>query len=131
MPEEKPEKEMEELSRAIVAAITNSSKVRLAMEKIWERDKIGASSYMMMMLELKNLAEYLGLPDDANHSFDETTEDNESTLTHPGDDDSEEDEKRVAEPETLTKNELAFREFLTERFDEADWLSKNRISFER
>ena len=124
MPEEKPEKEMDELSRAIVAAITGSEEVRLAMEKICEQEKVGARSYMMMMLELKNLAEYLGLSGDIPPL-------DEDGIGAPLDETEDEKEKPVAESEMLSKNELAFREFLAERFDESGWLSKNRISFGR
>ena len=129
MPEEKPEKEMDELSRAIVAAITGSEEVRLAMEKICEQEKVGARSYMMMMLELKNLAEYLGLSGDIP-PLDEDAVD-EDGIGAPLDETNDEKEKPVAESEMLSKNELAFREFLSERFDESGWLSKNRISFGR
>ena len=128
MPEEKPEKEMEELSRAIVAAITGSKKVRQAMKKICEQEKIGGSSYMMMMLELKNLAEYLGLPLDTHPSCEDTDEEESQTEFS---DKADNEEERVTESESLSKNEIAFREFLADRFDEASWLSKNRISFER
>ena len=129
MPEEKPEKEMEELSRAIVAAITGSEEVRLAMEKICEQEKVGARSYMMMMLELKNLADFLGLKADAPPSCDDAAE-KEASAALEGNADNEKEEP-VAESERFSKNELAFRDFLAERFDESEWLSKNRISFER
>ena len=131
MPEEKPEKEMEELSRAIVAAITGSKEVRLAMEKICEQEKVGARSYMMMMLELNNLANYLGLSADAPPSDEDIADDEERAALLGDADADDEREESVAESETFSKNELAFREFLAERFDETEWLSKNKISFGR
>lgn len=131
MPEEKSEKEMDELSKAIVAAITNSPKVRKAVEKICDTDDLGSNAYMMMMLEIKNLADFMGIdaPEDLA-SAEEACEEADIDAPPLAAGDNKKPVK-IGEGESLSENELAFREFMAERFDEADWLSKNKIFYKR
>lgn len=135
---EEPEKEMDELSRAIVAAITSSKSVREAVEKICLSEDMGPNAYMMMMLEIRNLASYLGVnqedkcdPDCDGSScsepdLDMTLED-EFDISLDDEDIEFESAPLPEEGERLTANERAFRDFFAERFDEERWLRRHGI----
>jgi hypothetical protein len=135
MSEEKPDKNMEALSRAIVDALLRAPEVRRAMERIAhsDEDHLGPESFMVMMLKVRNLAESLGIDVPADDEEREPKPDrvfdtDELTLklSETGVDiDAFIDTVEAEEPPT--DNETLFREFAAERFDEAAWLRKLRL----
>lgn len=123
------EEEFEFLSRAIVDAIVKSSDVRKAIRKLSESDESYAKSFMVLMLKVQNIAETMegekpakpGLPTEKKMELGK--EDFEGEL----DEEPEEPRKNYVDGKLLSPSEMAFREFLAERFDQDDWLRRNKL----
>lgn len=123
------EEEFEFLSRAIVDAIVKSSDVRKAIRKLSESDESYAKSFMVLMLKVQNIAETLegekpakpGLPTEKKMELGK--EDFEGEL----DEEPEETRKNYVDGKLLSPSEMAFRKFLAERFDQDDWLKRNKL----
>ncbi len=131
---------MDELSRAIVEAMVNSPEVKKAMTKLTGRENLCSSSFLMLMLKVKNLSDSMnvgskgsgggaGSPkkddcggegvNNANSPLPEQFTDFSSEISC----DFVEDGKR------LTKGEVDFRDFLSDKFDEMAWLKKHGIVY--
>lgn len=114
-----PDQNHEELSRALVSAMLASEEVRHAMEAILADQPIDEDTHMVLMLKIKSLAESFGMLEG-----DSTPADLSSAIESSigsvklG---------KVTRGDELGAGEKAFREYLDNRFDEKEWLKKNRL----
>jgi len=111
----------EKLSKAITEAVLSSPKVKKIVSEIQERDDICPQSFMVLVLKLQSLTE----------GFDvEVEEAPEKPKTKP-----RRTKKKTAgegqyiDGEKLSKKEIEFEEFISERFDAQEWLKKNGLIF--
>lgn len=116
------EQQFEKLSRAITEAVMRSEKVRRIVEEIQKKENICPQSFMVLVLNMQSLSGAIEM----TAQEEETAEKKPLKRTR---------KKRTAECDQfidgrkLTKNEVAFQEFLNERFDANEWFKRNGISF--
>jgi hypothetical protein len=129
---ERPEDDMEMLSKAIVDAIIKSKEVREAIRKLSDTDESYSKSFMVLMLRVQNLVESIGV--DLSKATDPASEDE----FNPGPVKPSATRKKknravfknLVDGKVETPSELAFREFLAKRFDQDEWLKKIGIIFD-
>ena len=111
--------EYEKLSKAITEAVLSSLKVKKIVSEIQQRDDICPQSFMVLVLKLQSLTEGFEV------EVEEATEKPKKKTRRS--------KKKAAEPtqyidgEKLSKNEIAFEELISERFDTEEWLKKNGL----
>ena len=109
----------EKLSKAITEAVLSSPKVKKIVSEIQKRDDICPQSFMVLVLKLQSLTEGFEV---------EVEEAPEKTKKKP-----RRSKKKTAEEaqfidgERLSKKEIEFEEFISERFDAEEWLKKNGL----
>jgi len=109
----------EKLSKAITEAVLSSPKVKKIVSEIQKRDEICPQSFMVLVLKLQSLTEGFEV---------EVEEAQEKTKKKP-----RRSKKKTAEEaqfidgERLSKKEIEFEEFISERFDAEEWLKKNGL----
>jgi hypothetical protein len=109
----------EKLSKAITEAVLSSPKVKKIVSEIQKRDEICPQSFMVLVLKLQSLTEGFEV---------EVEEAPEKTKKKP-----RRSKKKAAEEaqfidgERLSKKEIEFEEFISERFDAEEWLKKNGL----
>lgn len=119
-----PEKELEKLSKAITEAVMNSEKVRKIVSEIKKNEKICPHSFMVLVMKMQVLT-------DSYETDVELEEDLQEKEKKP----AKKAKKKSSEPaqyidgRKLSKNEIAFQEFVKERFDAESWLKKNGLIF--
>lgn len=115
------ERDFERLSRAITEAVMRSEKVRSIVEEIQKKENICPQSFMVLVLNMQSLSGAM-------------------EMTAPEEEREEKPPKRTRRKKAaghdqyidgrkLTKNEIAFQEFVNERFDADEWFRRNGISF--
>ncbi|VAX17017.1 hypothetical protein MNBD_NITROSPINAE03-453, partial [hydrothermal vent metagenome] len=118
MPEnERPDDDMEMLSKAIVDAIIKSKDVREAIRKLSDTDESYSKSFMVLMLRVQNLVESIGV--DLSKAVDSTPEEkfNPGPIKPSAIKKKKKDFfKNLVDGKIETPSELAFREFLADRF---------------
>ena len=118
------ERDFERLSRAITEAVMRSEKVRRIVDDIQKKENICPQSFMVLVLSMQSLS---GAMDQSA-----PTQEEESAEKKPP---KRVRKKKTAEGEQyidgrkLTKNEIAFQEFINERFDADEWFKRHGISF--
>ncbi len=115
-----PDQNHEDLSRALVSAMLASEEVRHAMEAILADQPIDEDTHMVLMLKIKSLAESFGLLEGGDGSPVDLSSAIENSIgsVKLG---------KVTRGDELGAGEKAFREYLDNRFDEKEWLKKNRL----
>ena len=109
----------EKLSKAITEAVLSSPKVKKIVSEIQKRDEICPQSFMVLVLKLQSLTEGFEV---------EVEEAPEKTKKKP-----RRSKKKAAEEAQyidgarLSKKEIEFEEFISERFDAEEWLKKNGL----
>lgn len=133
MPEnERPEDDMEMLSKAIVDAIVKSKDVREAIRKLSDTDESYSKSFMVLMLRVQNLVESIGV--DLSKAVDPSSEEkfNPNIVKPPAAKKKNRDFfKNLVDGKVESPSELAFREFLANRFDQDEWLKKIGVIFDK
>ncbi|MFW2331587.1 MAG: hypothetical protein ACN4E2_04755 [Nitrospinota bacterium] len=129
MSEKKPDKDIEALSKAIVEAMLRDPVVRAAVNKITGKEQLDVTSLMVMTIKVKNLAESMGIKLVKTKS---TTGQNSDSNLKPTKKVVKEKVKSIApalldEGKKLSEKELAFREYAAQRFDEKEWLIRNKL----
>lgn len=115
------ERDFEKLSRAITEAVMRSEKVRKLVEEIQKKENICPQSFMVLVLSMQSLS----------GAMDNTSEESDTEKKPP---------KRARKRKTpengqyidgrkLSKNEIAFQEFINERFDADEWFKRHGIVF--
>jgi len=120
------EREMENLSKAIVDAILSSSDVKEALEKLQKLDASTANSIMVFLVRLDSLSEISG-NEVQKEKFIE-----EAMKLKPQ---KRRGRKKQASPpiidgKIISKNEEKFLDYLSKNFDQAKWLKNNKLKIE-
>ena len=117
------ERDFEKLSRAITEAVMRSEKVRKLVEEIQKKENICPQSFMVLVLSMQSLSGAMG-----NMSAQEELDPEKKPPKRPR-------KKKAAENgqfidgQKLSKNEIAFQEFINDRFDADEWFKRHGIVF--
>lgn len=127
---ERPDDDMEMLSKAIVDAIIKSKDVREAIRKLSDTDESYSKSFMVLMLRVQNLVESIGV--DLSKAVDPSSDEkfNPAPVKPSAAKKKNNDFKNLVDGKIETPSELAFREFLADRFDQDEWLKKIGVIFD-
>lgn len=109
----------EKLSKAITEAVLSSPKVKKIVSEIQARDDICPQSFMVLVLKLQSLTEGFDV------EVEEATEKPKKKARRPKKKAVE--EAQFIDGEKLSKSEIKFEEFISERFNQEDWLKKNGL----
>ncbi len=109
----------EKLSKAITEAVLSSPKVKKIVSEIQKRDDICPQSFMVLVLKLQSLTE--GFDVDVEESLDKPKKKPRRTKKKAV------EEAQYIDGARLSKNEIQFEEFVSERFDAEEWLKKNGL----
>lgn len=111
----------EKLSKAITEAVLSSSKVKKIVAEIQQRDDICPQSFMVLVLKLQTLTEGFDVEiEEASEKPKKKTRRAKKKLT---------EEAQFIDGEKLSQNEIKFEEFISERFNQEDWLRNNGLIF--
>ncbi len=126
------EDDMDILSKVIVDAIMKSKDVRRAIRKLSDSDESRQKSFMVLMLKVQNLVDSMEPGDDSlsrEIHIDPDEIERQAKVRKPV-----ENWKRksrfVVDGKMETPQELAFREFLSKKFDQDEWLRKNGLTMD-
>ncbi|HJM83549.1 MAG TPA: hypothetical protein QF720_08180 [Nitrospinota bacterium] len=126
------EDDMEFLSRVIVNAIMQSEEVRKAIKMLTESDKTNQKSFMVLMLKVQHLLDSID-PDDKRITreikldLDEVEEQSEISKSS---DNWKRKSRFIVDGKMETPQELAFRKFLSEKFNQREWLRSNGLNLD-
>jgi hypothetical protein len=109
----------EKLSKAITEAVLSSPKVKKIVSEIQKRDDICPQSFMVLVLKLQSLTE--GFDVEVEEALDKPKKKPRRTKKKSA------EEAQYIDGARLSKNEIQFEEFISERFDAEEWLKKNGL----
>jgi len=109
----------EKLSKAITEAVLSSPKVKKIVSEIQKRDEICPQSFMVLVLKLQSLTE--GFEVEVEEAPEKTKKKPRRTKKKAA------EEAQFIDGERLSKKEIEFEEFISERFDAEEWLKKNGL----
>ena len=109
----------EKLSKAITEAVLSSPKVKKIVSEIQKRDEICPQSFMVLVLKLQSLTEGFDV------EVEEAPEKSKKKVRRSKEKAAE--EAQYIDGAKLSKKELEFEEFISERFDAEEWLKKNGL----
>ena len=118
---ESPDRDYEKLSKAITEAVLSSEKVRKLVSDIQKKDEICPQSFMVLVLKLQSLTE--GMETESEEPVQKAPK----KTRRPKKSESEPDQ--FIDGERLSKKEIAFQEYINERFNAEEWLKKNGLIF--
>ncbi len=111
----------EKLSKAITEAVLSSPKVKKIVSEIQQRDEICPQSFMVLVLKLQSLTE--GFDVEVEEAPEKPKKKTRRTKKKTA------EEGQYIDGEKLSQKEIAFEEFISERFDPEEWLKKNGLIF--
>ena len=109
----------EKLSKAITEAVLSSPKVKKIVSEIQKRDEICPQSFMVLVLKLQSLTE--GFEVEVEEATEKPKKKSRRTKKKVA------EEAQYIDGARLSKNEIEFEEFISERFDAEEWLKKNGL----
>ena len=109
----------EKLSKAITEAVLSSPKVKKIVSEIQKRDDICPQSFMVLVLKLQSLTE--GFDVEVEEALDKPKKKPRRSKKKAA------EEAQYIDGARLSKNEIQFEEFISERFDAEEWLKKNGL----
>ena len=109
----------EKLSKAITEAVLSSPKVKKIVSEIQKRYDICPQSFMVLVLKLQSLTE--GFDVEVEEALDKPKKKPRRTKKKAA------EEAQYIDGARLSKNEIQFEEFISERFDAEEWLKKNGL----
>ena len=109
----------EKLSKAITEAVLSSPKVKKIVSEIQKRDEICPQSFMVLVLKLQSLTEGFDV------EVEEAPEKSKKKVRRSKKKAAE--EAQYIDGARLSKKEIEFEEFISERFDAEEWLKKNGL----
>lgn len=115
------DQKFEELSKAIAEAVMNSKKVKKVVAEIQKKEKICPQSFMVLVLKMQVLADSLDLDIE-----DPAVEKKRTKRTRKK---PSKEQGQYIDGQKLSKNEIAFENYFSERFDAGQWLKKNGLEF--
>ena len=137
------EKELQELSHAIVEALTHNDDVMALLADLKEREVIDSSTLLGLALKISDLLELSGMAftqEDVAEGPSAIIENNVAENDPSGEAKtekflgnisqeikSEEAEEAIIDGRELSENEIAFQEWSNDNFDEKEWLKNTRL----
>ncbi len=109
----------EKLSKAITEAVLSSPKVQKIVSEIQKRDDICPQSFMVLVLKLQSLTE--GFDVEVEEAQEKPKKKSRRSKKKAG------EEAQFIDGAKLSKKEIAFEEFISERFDTEEWLKRNGL----
>lgn len=109
----------EKLSKAITEAVLSSPSVKKIVSEIQKRDEICPQSFMVLVLKLQSLTE--GFDVEVEEAPEKSKKKARRTKKKAA------EEAQYIDGARLSKKELEFEEFISERFDAEEWLKKNGL----
>ncbi|MEE8206489.1 MAG: hypothetical protein V3T82_06035 [Nitrospinaceae bacterium] len=109
----------EKLSKAITEAVLSSPKVKKIVSEIQQRDDICPQSFMVLVLKLQSLTE--GFEVEVEEAPEKSKKKSRRTKKKVA------EEAQYIDGARLSKKEIEFEEFISERFDAEEWLKKNGL----
>ena len=109
----------EKLSKAITEAVLSSPKVKKIVSEIQKRDEICPQSFMVLVLKLQSLTE--GFEVEVEEAREKPRKKTRRTKKKAA------EEAQYIDGARLSKKEIEFEEFISERFDTEEWLKKNGL----
>ncbi len=109
----------EKLSKAITEAVLSSPKVKKIVSEIQKRDEICPQSFMVLVLKLQSLTE--GFDVEVEEAPEKSKKKARRTKKKTA------EEAQYIDGAKLSKKEIEFEEFISERFDAEEWLKKNGL----
>ncbi|MBI4667223.1 MAG: hypothetical protein HY751_12545 [Nitrospinae bacterium] len=122
------EKELKALSQAIMEAITRNEDVMALLQDLKKRQVVDSSTLLGLALRIGEIIEVSGMM----YRQDEIEEMTETPMAETGEEKQElvlARRKELVDGREQSKNEVSFREWVAERFDERAWLKKARLIF--
>tara|TARA_B100000686_G_C16805020_1_gene989287 strand:+ start:812 stop:1180 length:369 start_codon:yes stop_codon:yes gene_type:complete len=112
-------RDFEKLSKAITEAVMSSGKVKKIVEEISKKASICPQSFMVLVLKMEVLADAFEL--DIEEASVETKKPKRGRKK------PDKSRSQQIDGRSLTPNELAFEEYVNQRFDDKEWLRKNGL----
>jgi hypothetical protein len=109
----------EKLSKAITEAVLSSPKVKKIVSEIQQRDDICPQSFMVLVLKLQSLTE--GFEVKVEEAPEKSKKKSRRTKKKIA------EEAQYIDGARLSKKEIEFEEFISERFDAEEWLKRNGL----
>ena len=109
----------EKLSKAITEAVLSSPKVKKVVSEIQKQDEICPQSFMVLVLKLQSLTE--GFEVEVEEAPEKSKKKPRRTKKKTA------EEAQYIDGAKLSKKEIEFEEFISERFDAEEWLKKNGL----
>ena len=116
------ERDFEKLSRAITEAVMRSEKVRKMVEEIQKKENICPQSFMVLVLSMQSLSGAMDMTAPSQEA------DSEKKPQKRGRRKKAAENEQFIDGQRLSKNEIAFQEFINERFDQGEWFKRYGIS---
>ena len=113
------DRDYEKLSKAITEAVLSSPKVKKIVSEIQKRDEICPQSFMVLVLKLQSLTE--GFEVEVEEAPEKSKKKSRRTKKKVA------EEAQYIDGARLSKKEIEFEEFISERFDAEEWLKKNGL----
>ena len=113
----------EKLSKAITEAVLSSPKVKKIVSEIQKRDEICPQSFMVLVLKLQSLTEGFEVEVEEAHEHEKPKKKSRRSKKKTA------EEAQYIDGARLSKKEIEFEEFISERFDAEEWLKKNGLIF--
>ncbi len=112
----------EKLSKAITEVVLSSEKVKKIVAGIQKKDEICPQSFMVLVLKLQTLTEGF------NVEVEEVTDKPKKKTSRRGKKKSG-DPRQYIDGAQLSSKEVAFEEYVSQRFNPEKWLKKNGLIF--
>ena len=114
------ERSFEKLSKAITEAVMTSPKVKKIVAEIQKDEDICPKSFMVLVLKMEVLTDSLEL---------EVEEELKEERPAPKKRRSKKSSRKpqFIDGQELSKKEIEFQEFTNKKFDDDEWLKKNRL----
>ncbi len=116
------DREYEKLSKAITEAVLSSEKVKKIVADIQKKDEICPQSFMVLVLKLQTLTEGF------NVEVEELS-DKPKKKTSRRSKKKAGDSRQYIDGEQLSSKEVAFEEYVSQRFNPEEWLKRNGLIF--
>ena len=117
--EHEPEQDFEKLSKAITEAVMSSPKVRRIVEEIQKKTSICPQSFMVLVLKMEVLADALELDIEEAPVEKKKLKRSRKKINK--------NHVQQIDGKKLSPHEIAFEEYVSERFDAEKWLKENGL----
>ena len=116
------ERSFEKLSKAITEAVMTSPKVKKIVAEIQKDEDICPKSFMVLVLKMEVLTDSLELEVEEEHKEERPAPKKRRSKKSSR-------KPQFIDGQELSKKEIEFQEFTNKKFDDDEWLKKNRLIF--